>query len=88
MKTIELFVGSNNDTKQLELTKIETILARNHEGFTISQAVGYWLGVKETTAVIVISDNLEKILTTIEQLKVELAQDAIAYHEVKALKFA
>lgn len=86
-KTIELFVGSNNKTHKVERKKLEAVLARYHEGFTIQPAVGYWLGTREDSVTVVVSDEFDKILETIKKLKYELKQDAIAYHEVTPLEF-
>ncbi len=86
-KTIELFIGSNNTTHKVELDKLEKILAKYHKGFTIQPAVGYWMGVKEDSVSVIISDELSTILSTIAALKVVLKQDAIAYHEVEGLRF-
>jgi hypothetical protein len=88
MKTIELYIGSNNVTHELELDKIEKILANGHDGFTIQEAKGYWLGKPERTAVVTIAGDLDEILDTIDILKNELHQDAIAYRQVPSMVFA
>jgi len=88
MNTYTLYIGSNNVTKLLELDTIESIVSERHEGFTIQQAVGYWLGQKEFTAVVTINDDQVTIMQTIERLKDVLHQDAIGYQVVPELKFA
>lgn len=88
MQNYTLYVGSNNKTNQLELAKIKRIVSGNHEGFTVYQATGYWLGKPEQTAVISISDDPAKVKATIQQLKTELHQDAIAYQVMPALRFS
>lgn len=86
-KTLELFIGSNNKTGKVERVLLETTLAKYHEGFTIQPAVGYWAGAREDSVTVIISDNFESIISTIQRLKQVLKQDAIAYHEVTPLEF-
>lgn len=87
-KTLELFIGSNNTTHKVELDKLEQVLSKYHEGFTIKHGiVGYWHGVREETVTVIIADNYTKILKTINELKSVLDQEAIAYHEVAQLEF-
>ncbi len=87
-KTYTVYVGSNNATGKLELSRIEEITARLHEGFTLYTATGYWLGSKEATAVLVIHDSPALVFETIAALKLELQQDAIAYQEAPQLQLA
>lgn len=88
VKTLELFIGSNNKTHKVELDKLETTLAKYHEGFTIQRGVvGYWQGTREQSVTVIISDDEGTILSTINRLKQVLKQDAIAYHEVTPLEF-
>ena len=86
--TYRIYIGSNNDTKKLELDKIEEIAGRRHEGFTIYTATGHWLGSKEDTAVLIVFDDELKVNRTITDLKIELDQDAIGYQVDAPLMFA
>lgn len=88
MQTFTIYVGSNNDTKELELDRINRISARNHDGFTLYTATGHWLGTEEATAVLIIHDEPAKIMETIEALKSELHQDAIGYQLAPLMQFA
>lgn len=88
VETFTVYVGSNNETHKLEKAKIERILARNHEGFTLSEAVGYWQGVKEKTAVVSLACERIAALATIEELKTELNQESVAYQEAPEMRFA
>lgn len=88
MKTFQLYIGANNVTKQCEVDKIESIVGTNHEGFTVYPATGYWLGTKEQSVVVVITDTQAKIDATIQQLKTELEQDAIAWQALPVMHFA
>ena len=86
-KTLELFIGSNNRTGKVEREKLETVLSKYHEGFTIQPAVGYWNGQREQSVSVIISDSFDKILETVKKLKYELKQESIAYHEIGNLEF-
>lgn len=86
-KTLELFIGSNNTTHKVELSKLEATLSKYHTGFTIQPAVGYWAGAREDSVTVLISDDFATIIQTITVLKAVLQQDAIAYHEVTPLEF-
>ena len=88
MQTFTIYVGSNNDTHELELDRINAISARNHDGFTLYTATGHWLGTEEATAVLIIHDVPARIMATIEALKIELHQDAIGYQLAPTLQFA
>lgn len=86
-KTLQLFIGSNNITHKVERDKLEQVLSKYHEGFTIQPAVGYWQGAREDSVTVIVSDDFDSIINTIQRLKQVLKQDAIAYHEVTELVF-
>ena len=86
-KTIELFIGSNNKTHKVERDIIEQVMSKYHEGFTIQPATGYWMGAREESVTVIVSDDEQTIIETIKKLKYALKQDAIAYHEVSELEF-
>ena len=52
MEYTRIYIGSNNDTKILELDKIQNILNIWLESYTIIQAIGVWKGIKENTAIV------------------------------------
>lgn len=81
MKLTKIYIGSNNTTKELELEKIENVLNRWQEGYTIIiiKAQGYWKGQKENTAIIEIYGNYNTGI--IPELKRELEQDSILVAE-------
>lgn len=87
MQTYTIYVGSNNETKQLELDQIRSIASKRHDGFTLYTATGYWLGSQEETAVLVIHDDPIKINMTITDLKLDLDQDAIGYQVAPTMHF-
>lgn len=86
-KTYRLFVGSNNQTKEVERSRLEAILSFYFSGFTIENATGYWKGEKERSAVVTLTDPENKVEQVIHELKAELQQEAIAYQEVNELVF-
>lgn len=88
MQTFTIYVGSNNDTKELELDRINRMLAPRHQGYTLYTATGHWLGTEEDTAVIIIHDDPAAIHATIDALKTELDQDAIGYQVAPLMQFA
>lgn len=78
--TIKAYIGSNNNTKELEIDNIISVVNKNHEGFTLQYPViGYWKGEAEETAVLYLSDEREKVMNTLSELKEVLNQEAIAY---------
>ena len=85
--TLRLFVGSNNHTHKVERDLLVKTLEKYHTGFTIQPALGYWEGAREESVTVLISDDKESILNTINKLKQVLKQDAIAYQEEQPLVF-
>ena len=78
--TIKAFIGSDNKTKKLEVDKIISIVNANHEAFPLDYPViGYWRGEAEETAVLYLSDEHQKVMNTLSELKEVLDQEAIAY---------
>lgn len=78
--TIKAFIGSNNESKQLEIDKIVSVVNKNHQAFTLDYPViGYWKGEAEETAVLYLSDERQAVMSTLRELKEVLHQEAIAY---------
>lgn len=78
--TIKAFIGSDNQTKQLNIDTIVSIVNAKHEAFTLQYPViGYWRGESEQTAVLYLSDERQKVMNTLNELKEVLNQEAIAY---------
>jgi hypothetical protein len=85
--TIMLFVGADNETGELDQPRIAKIVAKRHDGFTMTQARGYWRGMAEDSVMILISGPRDDIMETARTLKSELRQDAIGIQEMPALAF-
>lgn len=88
MKTYQLYIGANNATGVLERDKIETIVSRRHSGFTLYEATGYWMGRSEHSAVVIITDEQTPVNETIQELKRELNQEAVAWQALPLMHFA
>ena len=81
-----LYIGSNNETKELELDKIKEIVSRYYDGFTIILATGYWKGNEEKTAIVEVStDKWNSAIVT--SLRNELKQEAIGIQHATELIF-
>lgn len=84
----KLYVGSNNETKELEMDKIESILQANLDGYTLYSARGCWKGVSEDSVIIEVQGvSYEKIMEIASTLRDSLEQDAVALQEVPDLSF-
>ena len=88
MQTFTIYIGSNNETGELELERITSIAARQHLAFTVMTATGHWRGTEEETAVLVISDEPWRVQVTIAALKEELNQEAIGYQQSPNIEIA
>ena len=80
------YVGSNNETKQLEIEKIEEIVSAHFDGFTASEVIGYWKRSKERTLKIEIitSESAEKLAKICKELKIKLNQESVLLEIVES----
>ncbi len=82
------FIGSNNQTGELERTKIESIFTDKVDGFTIYEAQGLWRGTRENSAIVEVENiNEAEAQAIARQLRGELFQQAIGLQELAAVKF-
>lgn len=81
-----LYIGSNNEMKELELDKIKEIVSRYYDGFTIIIATGYWKGKEEKTAIVEIETNFLHDLM-LSKLKSQLHQEAIGMQVLPSIEF-
>jgi len=86
MKKVFFYIGSNNKTKVLEVEKIEDIIGKYFDGFTVFEVVGYWKGNKERTLKVeVITEEGATVITRIaKELKKELDQESILVEILKS----
>jgi hypothetical protein len=89
LTTALLFVGADNATGgTLDVPRIESLVAKNHPGFTTWRADGHWEGMSEDIEVVMISDTHERIMETVALLKRELGQDSIGIEIMPPMEFA
>lgn len=74
----ELSIGHNNTTKKLESAKAIKIIAKQFEGFSTLQGLGYWQGQAE---------NKTGIVELAKRLCVELSQQAVAVASKGRMEF-
>ena len=85
-----LFVGSNNSTKELESEKIIKIVSEYYKGFSCYEILGYWEGKSEKALKIEIAvedTDINKLAVTslTKELKMELEQDSIMVEKVNSV---
>lgn len=78
-----LYIGSDNETKKLDLPRIAYIAGRHTQGFTLMVGIGFWAGNMEDSAILEIDgvEASEKV-ALVNELKSELRQDAIGILEL------
>lgn len=86
--TYKLYIGANNTTGEVEISELETALNRYFDGYTVEQAIGYWLGKRENSVAVTLVATPNLLNQVITELKTVLQQDAIAYQRVANLNFA
>lgn len=86
-KTYNLFIGANNETGIVERDTVELVLNKYHDGYTITNATGYWQGSREDSLVVTVVSKPNILKRILFELKGSLKQDAIGYQEVNELKF-
>lgn len=80
---IVLYIGADNKTNQITKEyeeKIEAILRKYWDGFTLKRCKGYYQGVIEESieaVIITLRLVLKDLHDCVEELKVKLVQDAI-----------
>lgn len=82
-----LFVGANNETKEVEKQHIIAILSKNHDGFTLYDSTGFYKGDSEPSAIIEITDDEQLIDGTIQELKEMLKQECIGVKKTTPMQF-
>ena len=90
MKTLQLYIGSNNDTKNVELDKIRELLtASGFDGWTEIPSYGMWKGTEEYSVIIEVLVDETKLayMTLLVDLRRGLKQEAIGYRLIEPLQF-
>lgn len=86
MNKYYIYIGSNNQSHELEKDKAIVIISEYFEGFTAYEVVGFWKGVEEKTLKVEIVSDEEpvKITRLCKELKKELQQEAILLENIKS----
>lgn len=80
MKKINYYIGSNNQTHELEKDKALAILANSYEGMSTTELVGYWKGQSEKTLLVsVVCDVVDytQVKSVCKQINRDLNQQAV-----------
>lgn len=85
MNKVFFYVGANNTTGELEIEKIEALVAAHFNEFTAYEVIGYWRRKKERSLKIeVITDESAPAIARIaKELKEKLNQEAVGFEVVK-----
>ena len=82
------YIGSNNQTGELEARRAIKIVSQSFQGFTAYNAMGYWNGKSENSLILEIeTTELEKLKAIAKQLCQELKQEAVGLAEVGKMDF-
>jgi len=79
MNQFNLYIGANNQTGERQTQSIEDSLAAFFEGWTLTDAFGYWQGKREKSTLVTIFTPKDRIymLSVCRTLAVQLGQDCI-----------
>lgn len=77
MEYTKIYIGANNDTKELEKDKIVHLMntMSQTQGYTIIDTIGYWNDESEPSCIVEIYGSYN--LSIVDILKKELKQDSI-----------
>ena len=89
--TYDLYIGSNNDTGELQVDLAESVLRDFFDGYTLTYATGVWRGQREKSLVVTICDTADgaesRRVRVMDALCVTLGQDAVAYRDTAPMYF-
>lgn len=80
MNKVTLYVGANNQTKIVEVSKMQKVLDKYFMGYTIIPCRGRWQGTNEKSVQVQIFDDkykVDDIVGKVRELKTVLVQDVI-----------
>lgn len=87
MATVQLYVGANNLTGEVDRDDLIKILNDRHLGYTLAEATGMWQGKAEPSVIVTLADDLSKIKQTAWLIKVALEQDAVGMVTLPDMEF-
>lgn len=79
----KLYIGSNNISHICEVEKVEQVLNKYFDGYTIVNSQGYWRGNKEDSIIVSISNGVGNNI--IEELKEVLQQESIMVEVISSI---
>lgn len=83
-----LYIGSNNNTKELETNRIVGLVSNKFEGFTAYEALGYWQGNAERSLIVEIETLKSKLVVELARILCrELQQQAVGLARIGKLQF-
>jgi len=83
-----IYIGSNNKTKRLELGKIKSITGLYFDGFTLIPCTGYYKGNQESSVIVQIQTTKRTLINSlINNLKIQLKQESIGLQQTNQLIF-
>ena len=84
----KFYIGSNNQTGELETAKIADITSSYFDGYTAYETTGYWQGKAEKSLCVEIEKERQaEVKQLAEVLKIELNQQAIGLAQIGKLEF-
>jgi hypothetical protein len=86
-ETDALYVGADNQTGTIDRDRLAGIMAKHVAGFTIIESEGYWHGMTEPSAVIMVTDDHDHISEAVADIKTELGQDAVGVQRMPDVTF-
>jgi hypothetical protein len=80
--TWQLYVGANNETGQIELNALQSVLSGFHAGYTIVHGSGVWQNASEPCVVVTISCSEQRARATAARIRDVLRQQAVGLVQV------
>ena len=79
MRTVKFYCGQNNKTKKVEKSKIQKIVSKHFDGFSLIESTGFYKGLREKSVIVeVLTDKkLSDLLSIKEELRLSLAQESV-----------
>ena len=87
MQKYYIYIGSNNETHQLESDEAIKTISKYFDGFTAYEVIGYWKGTQEKTLKVeIVADPAKdtEVVKMVKELKASLKQDAIMLEKINS----
>ncbi len=73
-----LYIGANNETGEVEKSKIKSIISEYYKGFTMVDSLGLWEGVEEPSVIVTIFSSM-RVDVMVEDMADTLCTDLNQY---------